>query len=253
MKLKTSSSEGAAPRRFLVMGLPRSGTTYLMTLLNAHPRIYCTGEQFNPFGIVGINSEDNRHEAILERDRAPVAFLDALFARFSEDHGKSTWVGCKFMIGHNIRVLKALAERPDIALIYVWRENRLAQAASLIKALETNRWAQTQRNAHIRKKITVGPRKISQHWHELETQDHLFGSWLEHLPNPRLVLEYREMFQAGFDRKICDFLEVDCTAGMKSPLVKQGSNTILERFEDPKPIRYYFRQLGLERWLEDEL
>ncbi|MGX0901644.1 LPS sulfotransferase NodH [Roseovarius sp. MBR-79] len=37
-------------RRFLIIGLPRSGTTYLMMLLNAHPAIHRSGEQFNHDG-----------------------------------------------------------------------------------------------------------------------------------------------------------------------------------------------------------
>jgi LPS sulfotransferase NodH len=248
--LRTSSSSDIQ-RRFLIVGLPRSGTTYLMTLLNSHRGIYCSGEQFNPNAIVGIGSSQRRYSEVLARDRTPLIFMQQFFERAkARDVAR---VGFKYMIGHNIRILQKLAEYPDIELIYVWRENRLAQISSLIKAAQSKRWAQTRPDAHIHKKITVDPRRISQRWHEFATFDHLFSCWLDTLPHRRITLEYRALFAPGFAQRISDFLELPADPKMKSPLVKQNPNAILERFENPGVIQHHFRQIGYEHWLEPEL
>lgn len=244
--------EGTPPRRFLVLGLPRSGTTYLMTLLNSHHQIFCTGEQFNPQAVVGIAERDESHQAVLDRDRAPTEFVQRFFEE-AADRQRGKWVGFKFMIGHNIEVLKSLENDPDLTLIYVWRDNRLAQASSMIKAARSKNWAQTRRDANIEEKIHVTPRTLSQRWHEFATYDYLFQSWLKDQPHRKITLEYRELFQPGFEARICDFLDVAFDPGMKSPLVKQNPNTVLDRFVDPKPIRYYFTQVGHADWLESEL
>lgn len=252
MKTARKTAAKAPNNRFVILGLPRSGTTYLMTLLNAHPRIHCSGEQFNPYAIVGIHDRVETLDQIVARDRAPLAFMNRFFARHDAT-GDYDRVGFKFMIGHNARLLRALATRPHLRLIYVHRENRLAQASSLVKALESQIWAQSHPDDHVSRKIEAGPRRISQIWHEYETYDTLFAPWFKALPHRKTVVEYRQMFKPDFNRRICRFLGVPEDPKMQSPLVKQSSNTVLDRFENPEKIEKYFTQLGLERWLEDEI
>ncbi|WP_212525592.1 Stf0 family sulfotransferase [Actibacterium sp. MT2.3-13A] len=251
MGTEQESGQKGANRRFVIMGLPRSGTTYLMTLLNAHRDIYCSGEQFNPHAIIGPRDRNDRLKAITRRDREAVPFMNSFFARH-EAEGYAR-VGFKFMIGHNIRVLRRLEQDTGITLIYVHRKNKLAQVSSLIKAAQSQKWAQHRADSHVSRKIKAGPRQISHRWHEYATFDHLFMPWFEARPHHKIALEYREMFAPGFEARICDFLGVAPDPGMKSPLVKQGSNRILDRFEEPEKIEAYFRELGLAAWLETEL
>jgi hypothetical protein len=125
--------------------------------------------------------------------------------------------------------------------------------SSLLKAGQSKKWTQTKVDDHVARKIHATPRQISHRWHEYATFDHLIAMWLEGLPNPKLTCEYREMFKPGFEEGACEFLGVPYREKLKSKLVKQSSNLVLERFEDPGPIRYYFNQVGLGHWLEDEL
>lgn len=248
---ETYSPHEPAPRRFLIIGLPRSGTTYLMTLLDTHRAIACTGEQFNPHAIVGIGCQDRDPDRLLARDRAPIHFMERAFAQAAGDG--VTRVGFKYMLGHNVRILRRLAHHPEIDLIYVWRENRLAQVASLIKAARSKRWAQTRADAHVRERIRIGPREICHRWHEYATIDTLFAHWLQSLPNRRITFEYRALFAPGFAERITGFLGVDPDPGMHSPLVKQNDNDVLARFETPGPIRRYFTEIGFAHWLGPEL
>lgn len=240
------------PRRFLILGLPRSGTTYLMTLLNAHSRVCCSGELYNPYAVVGVKERREHANTLTARDRRPMKFLNDFFARHSDGTALDA-VGFKFMIGHNITVLSQLATLEDLTLIYVHRDNRLAQISSLIKATETKRWAQARKDAHIDRKIAAGPREVMHLWHEYATMDYLFADWFDRLPQEKFTLEYRDLFARGFKKRICSTLGLDYEKKMKSPLVKQGSNQILDRFKQPDRIERYFRRIGYERWLEDEI
>jgi len=241
------------PGRFLVVGLPRSGSTYLMTLLNAHPHIHCSGEQFNPYAVVGIAGKDKERKVVWERDQAPLAFMKRFFEDARNEHPAAEWLGFKFMVGHNVRLLRNLAEFPEMRLIYIWRRNKLAQVSSLIKAANSQRWAQSKSDRHVDQKIDAGPLQISHRWHEFSTYDTLMPPFLDALPNKCLTLEYCDMFTDGFEQRLCDFLDIELHPEMKSPLVKQGANRILDRFEDPERIETYFRNLGFENWLENEL
>ena len=240
-----------AGRRFLVVGLPRSGTTYLSSLLNDHAEIYSSGEQFNPYSIVHEDTLDFDAEAVLGRDRTPLRYMDAFFAR-AETLGVAR-AGFKFMIGHNVRVLRHLQDYPDLKLIYVWRENKLAQVSSYLKALQTKQWSQLPHDKGSEAKLDVGPRRLSHVWHEFSTYDFLFKSWLATQGHAAMTVEYRQMFAPDFNAKVCAFLGVDEDRRMKSPLVKQNRNTILDRFKHPAPIAKYFRDIGCGHWLEPEL
>lgn len=238
-------------KKFIIIGLPRSGTTYLMTLLNAHRKILCAGEQFNPYEIIDVKSRDQDPQKLCNREQTPRAFSKAFFEQHAD--GPHECVGYKFMIGHNVRMLGSLPDTQGISLIYLHRRNKLAQVSSLIKANQSHRWAQEHKDAYVDQKIRASPQQISQHWHEISTYDFLFSDWFERLPQKKIKLEYRTLFHKGFEKKICNFLGVDHDPKMKSPLVKQGSNTILDRFENPVAIRDYFTALGHEDWLGSEI
>lgn len=235
----------------MIVGLPRSGTTYLMTLLNSHRSILCAGELFNPHAVIGTGEPDYDAEQIFNRDRAPRQFMH----RFFERHEAEPWdrIGFKMMLGHSLRMLTYLPELVDVPIIYVHRENRLAQVASLLKAVQTKKWAQTTRSREMKEKIHASPQQISQQWHEYATVDFLFSKWFQTLPQQKMTVEYCEMFRPDFNGRVCDFLNVEHDPKMKSPLVKQGANRVIDRFKDAGYIEAYMRYLGRGAWLEDEL
>lgn len=240
------------PRRFVIVGLPRSGTTYLMTLLNSHSRVHCGGELYNPYAIIDADTRVEHKSSLTARDRRPMKFMTDFF-RAHRDGATLDAVGFKYMIGHNVQVLSELADLKDVTLIYVHRDNKLAQISSLIKASQTSRWAQLNKDKHIGRKIDADPRKIMHFWHEYATFDFLFAEWFKTLPLKSVSLEYRELFGKGFEKRICKALGIAYEPGMKSPLVKQGSNTILDRFKKPDAIEKYFRRIGMEHWLDAEI
>lgn len=236
--------------RFLIVGLPRSGTTYLMSLLNSHRDVLCEGEQFNPHSIVGAGWVERSPEAVTERDKAPVAFLNQFYQRNSN---KGAAVGCKWMIGHHAEIMGHIPNDHDLRLIYVHRENKLAQTSSLMKALQTKQWATRDECKIDRTPIDAGPFQVAQKSREMEVQDMTFARWLDTVPDPVLRVEYRDMFKPGFEATLCDFLGVTFDPAMKSPLVKQGSADILARFAKKKAISNYFTETGKADWLQAEI
>ena len=248
--MKSEAKKGPG-RRFIIVGLPRSGTTYLMTLLNAHKDVICAGELFNPYAVVEHDDADYDLQRIFDRDKAPRYFCRQYFEKYEQE----PWarIGFKLMLGHNIRLLTWLQEMEDVSILYVHRNNRLAQVASYLKALQTKKWAQTSRTPEMKKRIIASPQQISHHWHEYAAMDFLFQQWLKTLPGHKLWIEYREMFKPDFNSRLCDFLAIPADPKMKSPLVKQGLNRVIDRFENPGPIEAYVRHLGYPGWLDDEL
>ncbi|WP_413865290.1 sulfotransferase [Albidovulum sp.] len=238
-------------QKFIVFGLPRSGTTYLMTTLTSHSRIICGGEQFNPWAIIDAHSAIRDPERVKERDYRAVEFGREIFRRYEKS--KFLAAGFKFMIGHSLDVLKDIASQDDLRFIYVQRDNKLAQASSWIRAERTQKWAQLEKSPDDDARMPVNLLRLSQLWQEFSTYDFLFSRFLDGLSQPKMCIEYREMFSPDFNRHLTDFLGVPYEAGMRSPLVKQNMNRVIDRFRNPEPIETYFRKMGREHWLGEEI
>jgi hypothetical protein len=265
-------------KKFVIIGLPRTGTTYLFTLLNSHPQILCHGERFNVYRIIESHPEGEREttdrDALRARDMDPATFFDAGFDAAAYGRPEAEAAGFKVMLGQDPRVLfDVIPRRPDVALIYVRRDNKLAQVASHARAKQTKQWADTGApssapgaRATVRRLLGRGrgdaagaglldmqPRRLFQLSNEAEILDRLFLTWLEQQPHPRLVLEYRELFAPGFEERICAFLGLPHVPGMASPLVKQNAATVLDRFRNRGAVRGFFSMIGRKDWLGREL
>jgi len=161
-------------------------------------------------------------------------------------------IGAKLLVHHNAAVLtRHIPARPFLRLIHVRRENKLAQFASLQQASKTGRWVATE--ASEAPKIAATPFAAASACHRLENEDVLLDAWLRSLPNPMLSVTYRELFDQTFAGRVQDFLGVDASAEMRSPLAKQGQNRIIDRFAEPEEIERYFRETGRADWLGPEL
>ena len=236
--------------RFLIIGLPRSGTTYMATLLDSHPEIHCAGELFNPFAIIGLGWKDADAKKLLARDAAPADFLKRFFSKPARGAGA---IGAKFMIGHHPEIMTMIEEDPGIRIVYVHRYNKLAQSASWFKALRSRQWAMEDAQAVDRSLLPAWPRDVARQVREMETSDRLVGGWLRSLRNPVCDVEYRSLFTEDFRQRICAFLDVSTTVDLVSGLIKQGEDNILDRFEHREQIEKYFREIGRSDWLLPEI
>ncbi len=114
----------------MIIGQARSGTTFVQTLMNAHPDILCRGELFDAWQIDHDGRKDTRLDAVRARDADPSGFL----LRFLAGEGlrrKPAHIGFKMLTQHHPRLLPdIIPAHPDMPIIHVSRDNKLAQFAS---------------------------------------------------------------------------------------------------------------------------
>lgn len=236
------------PCRFLLVGLPRSGTTWLQTLLNSDPRILCRGEPFDAWQIDDNGKKTRDLPALIARDADPGAFLDAFL-----DTGHAA-TGVKVLFQHHPALLqRVIPDRPDLVLIHVTRENRLAQFASLRAAQLSGKWTATDGAPAAPHALEVDPRWTAEMTNELETRDFLLARYLDTLPHRRLTLRYAELAAPGTQARVTEALGLPPGPPMSTPLSKQGANVIADRFADPAPLRAYFEGTGRGHWLDAEI
>jgi LPS sulfotransferase NodH len=138
-------------RRFVVVGIARTGSTLLVNLLNAHSRVLAFGELFRSPDAIGWDTapfNTSRSAKVLALYRTdPAAFIDeCIFRRWPRRYGA---VGFKLFYYHarqlpHSRVWDYLAANPDIRILHIKRRNILKQYYSLELAHKTNVWVSSK-------------------------------------------------------------------------------------------------------------
>jgi len=213
---------------------------------------------FNPNGIVRANSKNTSltDESLLYRESNPLSFINKFF---NSDFSKRFHaIGFNLMLGHCVEVLDQIINDIEIKIIYVYRENKLAQYASLVKSLETQRWATFNEEVaekDKKHKVVFNPRKYLLKVRELETSDYLFRFFvLPKIKDRGVTVKYIDIPKLETAKKLCDFLGVEHTE-LSSVLKKQGNNIIVDRFEnlnDPFVSNFINKVIPGE-WLKEEL
>lgn len=138
-------------RKFVVVGIARTGSTLLINLLNAHSQVFAFGELFRSSDAIGwdvvpyADFESKRLLALYQSD--PCAFLaKAMFRRWPRT---CKAVGFKLFYYHAreapyVAVWDYLARDPEILVLHIKRRSILAQYLSLQLAHKTNVWTATR-------------------------------------------------------------------------------------------------------------
>ena len=139
---------GTGYRKFVIIGIARTGSTWLVDLLNAHSQVQAFGELFRSMDVVGwdvrpfTTHQSPRLLALYRSD--PLSFLDrCVFRRWPV---ACEAVGFKLFYYHARRpphamVWDHLAQDRSIRIIHVKRANLLGQYCSLQLAHKTDVWS----------------------------------------------------------------------------------------------------------------
>ena len=139
---------GTGYRKFVIVGIARTGSTWLVDLLNAHSQVQAFGELFRSMDAVGwdvrpfATHQSPKLLALYRSD--PLAFLEqCVYRRWPAEYGA---VGFKLFYYHarqppHAVVWDRLAADRSIRIIHVKRANVLSQYCSLQLAHQTDVWS----------------------------------------------------------------------------------------------------------------
>lgn len=244
-------------QHFVIIAMPRSGSTRLCDILGRHPAVACHLEIFHPQEVQAHFPRDLGLEIMdpITRDANPKLFLDK-FLVFNEDWFKGRQRhGFKVMLDRN--QLKSLTEviavDPRLRKIVLYRDNLLASYASVEMALSTGFWHRTDGGT------STGPepaRKIAFDW------DRFFAFAGEQMMTraaveeamhrghqPFLPIAYEETLTARGMERVWAFLNLP-------PIADEGvyrrthARRLLDYFSNPEQVSLAARSLGRPEWLE---
>jgi hypothetical protein len=238
---------------FVVVSQPRSGSTFLINTLSSNKQVFCDNELYNLSMIARLdpNNDESEMAAVQYRDRDPVSFYHEFYESI---FAKGIYaLGFNFMLGHHAEVLKTIVEDQALKIIYLERENKLAQATSWFRALEDRIWA-TRESVQIDlgHKTSFDQYAYNEYFRAAQTLDYLFKQTVLNRDNVLHVTyaDFSDMDELLI--RIASFLTIRNEFTV-SDLKKQNPNRIGDRFVNEKEARKHLSAVNRAHWLDDEL
>lgn len=134
----------AARRRFIIVGMQRSGTTVTHVCLNGHPNVAMPSDEVmtTPFFTRGLATFTRGKESYAARKQGYAGLFDLITSLTGNEH--TTTFGIKAAVGNHseaLDVCNCLREYlPDVAVILVSRDDLVAQCGSLARAEKSGEW-----------------------------------------------------------------------------------------------------------------
>ncbi len=201
---------GRRYRKFVIVGTARTGSTLLLSLLNAHRSALAFGELFRGDGRIGwdtapfLTRQSPRLMRLLET--RPLDFLESeVFCRWPREIGA---VGFKLFYYHArdgalAAIWDYIRSEPEILIVHIKRLNILEQYLSLTVAHATNIWSTSGRPSAAADPIRLDPDDCREHFEKVRAYERdceaLFaGRQVETVTYEELVVDRSEVM-----RRIC--------------------------------------------------
>ena len=247
-------------QKFVILSLPRTGSTYLVDFLDSVDDVRCLSEIFHPTEI------DLRHHqpvdpALLDmklRDADQLGYLE----RVEHEIADRRWFGFKHFPRYGLPLMRFLCASRDWRKIFLWRDNLLEQYLShLLAAMHFGRtgWGRVPDEKKLEIPLDAlldDLHTIEQNYIELERALLLAGG------DGVFSLEYEELGRAEVLRGMLSFLglpeaSIDravtrATAADASPDLRfERGPRAAQRIQNFDAIHRLLRHTRYRRWLED--
>jgi LPS sulfotransferase NodH len=235
-----------------IISAPRSGSNYLCDLLNSHSRVSCYGELFHPDEVpVYFKKFFSRRRIFTLNDREadPSKFFNDVMKMTIKKSPKLRMVGSKLLLNdYQLNAGLEVVSSTCSKIILLSRENKLAWYSSLKIATETGVWVSDKVVMAKQKKIIFDAAEYQQY---LTNQARLLSKVNDGLRRHQIepyVLTYENLTQPKAFNDVLSYLNLPVEA-LKTKLLKQNTNSIIDRFDNPELVYQYAKQNHLLDWL----
>ena len=234
---------------FVILSSKRSGSTYLVSALNNHPEISCTGEIFkaiNPLRIIlpeysyfhtQNESIGNRIRHYLNREYVTKLHLDKLYKRNKDEN----IIGFKLMPRQITRfpaTIPYLREK-NIKAIALIRKNLIDRLVSTKRAVKTKTFG--TKNIDRAKKVTLklDPKTIIKDLELLDSDTQRIKSNAALFNH--ILINYDDLFSLDstiIQKKISEFLDVNFhpLKSKQTKIIKNPVSRVVENYDEIYPI-----------------
>lgn len=254
------AAPAAGPQKFVIVSLPRTGSTYLVDYLDAIEGVCCLSEIFHPQEIM-LRHHQPSDPGLLDkavRDADQPGYL----RRIEQDVGDCGWFGFKHFPRHGMPLLQQLCSSREWRKIFLWRENLLEQYLSFLLAsahFGRTGWGRVPDQVRMRVPLEM----LMDDLHTVQQNYFAVEDVLLHAHRDDVfALEYDELAQPAVMRGLLQFLGLPA-AVIDKTLERSASGaageelkfargpTPAQRIQNYDEIRHLLRASRYRRWVED--
>lgn len=248
-QIQVNQSSGKKPQKFIILTTQRSGSTWLMDMLDSHPNIKVYNELFLNMDNKSKWADPKQPSFYIYEKTAPgkrpwktIKYLNNLYTY----EGEYDVIGFKLMYDHLFRKPEILVNliSEGYKIVHLVRENPIDVMVSYALAKQNKRFFTEQEVEN--QKLHLDPQNFKK---DVEKQDFKVGLAriiVAIIPNPVLNITYNELRQDkdGTLDRITQFLgvpSVEQTEGVESTLKKLNQKSHAEMIENYAEIKAVFQ------------
>jgi hypothetical protein len=247
-------------QRFVMFAMPRTGSSWLRTILNSHPDITCYGALFRNRRLkpkeLGrlLEAPDPRFYGVDYRMANFETVLEAVLSATPP----TRHIGLKHMagaqkkrrllkreVGAQQRVRDYLAKDPQYRKVVLRRDNLLAVYASNLLAKATGQGS-VRRNVEMKKAPILFSHKEFAAFSS--RYDKAYTDLRAICEGEVLEIEYNALRQGDDMGRLADFFDVDTERMVFDTTQKRGNDSIIDRFENRADALAYLKRVDREQW-----
>lgn len=229
--------------KFVLVSVARTGSNYIVGMLNKHPQVLCHYEIANPSYVIGPMA----HQDILTgglRQNDPDEFLNVAFSAPKKEKA----VGFKIFGGDVEHIVNRVMKDSSVRKIILSRKNRLASFSSMKIAEKTGQWGVRPGEDILKTKVHFCKEEFFDYLTKLEDFYENLRVDLNARNQEFLEVFYENLKGERQNQDIFNFLGVDMPCDFVFDSKKQNGHNIIERFENQNDAIDCLRQLGKLDW-----
>jgi len=243
-------------QKFIIFSLGRTGSSYLVSLLNSHPRIQCYSEVFHKNHAIFYELDNFRkssNELLTLREKDPIDFLNQFIYR---GHSKKMRaVGFKAVYVQMIderfkQIPQYLKSLNNLKIIYLRRENSLKAFISLLMAKRTLVWRITKPSMQFDEPIRLNFKECLKAFKARQRHSDLLRAFFD--PHETLELTYEDLTRdVAFETaQIQAFLGIK-PIELSSPLLKQNIRSLQESILNYHELKDQFKDMPWAKYFDE--
>lgn len=213
-------------KKFVIIGAPRTGSNWLVSLLNSHPKIMCLGERYKNL-----------------KSQTSLQIWDEIF---SKRKSGISYLGFKLLYNHpqdssEQFVWDRIKEDPEIVIIHLHRKNLLRSYVSLEVGNKTGVWIKTEKSKSLNssgKQVLISKADCLDYFISVtEAEESIKSTYTKHV-----------VMDIYYEDLVDDYQNVmnDIFAHMRLEPIKVSSNIKKQNPESLKNLIVNYNELELE-------
>lgn len=245
-----------APQKLCLLCMDRTGSNFLSSMLETHPKIKFYNEVFHRQYIIFADDRVVANPKMLtRRDRAPEAFVSQLWnGEFEpkEARGNYDAFGFKLFLNHNARALKHVINS-DAKIILLKRRNHLARFSSFKIAAKTGVWKSSEgQKAPQITKLAFNENEFRAYIETFRNLEMMFEMIAQRWNRDYLSVEYEDFFaQKDVRENMVRYIGFDSDMLTMPSLQKQNTKDVVSRFSNRDEVMTYLHNTGNESWAQE--